>query len=80
MSMFKTKALTLPCTAFDGTKNNCWDVLDSIQIHAYEREASDVLAKIDEYNKVFADDFAGTNGRSKKTLWLTEVCKTNSKT
>lgn len=40
MSMFKTTALTLPCTAFDGTKTNCWDVIDSIQIHAYEAKVS----------------------------------------
>ena len=41
-------------------------------VHAHH-QASDVLAKIDGYKAEFADDFAGTNGRSKKTLWLTEV-------
>ncbi len=37
-----------------------------------------MLAKLDEYGSVFADDFAGTNSRSKKTLWLTEVAAATS--
>jgi hypothetical protein len=35
LSLFKTHALTLPCTAFDGTATNCWDVIDALQVHAY---------------------------------------------
>ena len=35
--------------------------------------AADVLGKIDGYLDHFADDFGGAGGRSKKTLWLTEV-------
>ena len=73
MSMFKAAALKLPCTRFDGTQTNCWDVIDAIQIHAYAKDASDVLAKLDGYHAEFADDFGGTSGRSKKELWLTEV-------
>lgn len=34
LSMFKTAALALRCTDFDGTNTNCWDVIDVIQIHA----------------------------------------------
>jgi hypothetical protein len=41
-------------------------------------QASDVLDKLDQYGTVFAEDFAGTNGRSRKTLWLTEVAAATS--
>jgi len=73
LEVFKTFALQLDCTDFAGRQTNCWDVIDSIQVHAYAKRASDVHSKLLEYAKVFADDFAGANGRSKKTLWLTEV-------
>ena len=73
LSMFKVATLKLQCSKFDGTQTNCWDVIDAIQVHAYAKSASDVLTKIDDYLDVFPDDFAGTSGRSQKTLWLTEV-------
>jgi Glycosyl hydrolase catalytic core len=81
LQMFKTAMLQLTCTDFDGSVNNCWDVLDGIQIHAYAKYASDVIAKVQDYATVFADDFAGANGRSKKSLWITEVaCGSNNAT
>ena len=70
---FKQYTLGLPCTTFDGTATNCWDAIDSIQIHAYAKSATDVTDKIQGYYDAFTEDFEGTNGRSKKTLWLTEV-------
>ena len=73
LSMFKTATLQLACTKFDGTATNCWDVIDVIQVHAYAKSASDVTAKLDDYLDVFADDFAGSAGRTVKELWLTEV-------
>lgn len=73
MSMFKTATLQLPCTRFDGSATNCWDVIDAIQIHAYAKTAQDVLTKVDGYKTQFADDFSGSGGRSQKELWLTEV-------
>eukprot|EP00463_Aulacantha_scolymantha_P004796 TRINITY_DN5955_c0_g1_i1.p1 TRINITY_DN5955_c0_g1~~TRINITY_DN5955_c0_g1_i1.p1 ORF type:complete len:157 (+),score=16.97 TRINITY_DN5955_c0_g1_i1:86-556(+) len=52
---------------------NCWDIIDHIQIHAYEYQASDAISKIEKYIEVFKEDFQGLNGRKKKYLWLTEV-------
>jgi len=79
MQVFKENTLKLSCTAFDGTVTNCWDVIDSIQIHAYAHNASQVFKKIQGYYKIFQDDFEGTNGRTKKDLWLTEVaCGSNN--
>jgi hypothetical protein len=49
------------------------DVVLCFSLRCVACQASDVLAKIDEYHSVFQEDFAGINGRSKKTLWLTEV-------
>lgn len=73
LSMFKTLTLTLDCTSLTGASTNCWDAIDVIQIHAYAKTAEEVLQKIDGYYSEFQEDFEGTNGRSKKTLWLTEV-------
>lgn len=73
LSQFKAFALQLQCTDYSGKSTNCWDVLDAIQIHAYSHYASAVVSKIDDYYQEFEEDFLGTNGRSKKTLWLTEV-------
>ena len=41
-------------------------------------DQDEVLDKISAYREVFADDFEGKNGRSKKTLWLTEVAAGSS--
>jgi hypothetical protein len=73
LSLFKEAALKLDCARFDGTRTNCWDVIDAIQIHSYAKTAAEVLAKINGYQSQFQDDFSGSSGRSKKTLWLTEV-------
>ncbi len=73
LALFKQQALAQTCTGFDGTQTNCWDVISVIQIHAYAHSAKDVLAKIQAYHDAFQEDFEGTNGRSKKVLWLTEV-------
>merc|ERR1719476_195303 len=63
----------MQCTDLSGQTTNCWDVIDSIQIHAYARTAQSVLGNIEGYHQTFLEDFEGTNGRKRKTLWLTEV-------
>lgn len=78
LKLFKAAALELPCTRFDGTATNCWDVIDALQIHAYATTAAHVLAKVDDYLGEFADDFAGSAGRTPKELWLTEVAAASS--
>ena len=78
LSMFKEFALQMPCSDFSGQVSNCWDVIDSIQIHAYTKTAAEVKQKIREYYSVFKDDFEGVNNRTKKTLWLTEVAMGSS--
>jgi hypothetical protein len=70
---FKTATLTMNCNSFDGKQTNCWDVNEAIPIHCYARTGGECLAKIQGYYDAFKDDFEGTNGRTKKTLWLTEV-------
>lgn len=78
LSVFKNYTLKLDCVDFQGEHTNCWDVIDNIQIHAYARTAKEVLEKIEGYRDVFAEDFEGQNGRTKKTLWLTEVAAGSS--
>jgi hypothetical protein len=40
-----------------------------------------VIGKVQQYGTAFADDFAGANGRSQKTLWITELaCGSNNAT
>eukprot|EP00662_Eupelagonemidae_sp_cell21_P004757 gene4757-14672_t len=86
MKQFKDYVIKLDCTDFAGKQTNCWDVIDSIQIHNYRplsglraRNAQDTLGDIREApagcdrRRAFWCDFEGTNGRKKKTLWLTEV-------
>ena len=78
LSVFKNYTLQLDCVDFKGQHTNCWDIIDNIQIHAYARTAKEVLEKIEGYYDVFGEDFAGENGRTKKTLWLTEVAAGSS--
>jgi hypothetical protein len=52
---------------------SCWDVIDVLSLHSYARTPATVLAKLTAYSHTFADDMAGTGGRSPKRLWLTEV-------
>ncbi|CAE7654046.1 SLC8A1, partial [Symbiodinium sp. CCMP2456] len=73
LQAFKAKALTLQCTSLHGRLTNCWDVIEALPIHAYGRSAKEIKDKLHEYHKVFLEDFQGTSGRTKKTLWLTEV-------
>ncbi|CAE7943088.1 SLC8A1, partial [Symbiodinium necroappetens] len=49
------------------------DVIEALPIHAYGRSAQEIKDKLHDYHKVFLEDFQGTSGRTKKTLWLTEV-------
>jgi len=79
LAAFKNFSLGKTCKDFSGQETNCWDVIDVIQIHAYARYPQAVTAKLQDYQKVFADDFAGTNGRKKKVLWLTEVSMGSNK-
>merc|ERR1712048_1384072 len=66
-------ALNLKCNGFDGKQTNCWDIIEAVPIHCYARTGAECVAKIQQYYDVFTEDFEGTNGRTKKTLWLTEV-------
>jgi hypothetical protein len=78
LSMFKAATLKLSCTDLAGVATNCWDAIDVLQVHAYAKSATEVKQKLQSYNTVFRDDFEGTNGRTKKTLWLTEVAMGSS--
>merc|ERR1719428_1231060 len=73
MQGFKRTLLTLQCNGFDGKAKNCWDTIAAIPIHCYARTGAECVAKIQQYYDTFTEDFEGTNGRTKKTLWLTEV-------
>merc|ERR1739848_192731 len=73
LKKFKSYTMKLSCKDLNGLQTNCWDVMDSIQIHAYAHKAADVKSKIQAYYNLFKDDFEGLNGRKRKTLWLTEV-------
>jgi hypothetical protein len=73
MQTFKAHTLGLQCKGFDGQSQNCWDIISAIPIHCYARTGAECLQKIQQYHDVFLEDFEGTNGRTKKTLWLTEV-------
>jgi len=70
--------LAQPCTTFGGAATNCWDVIDVISVHSYANAVADILHNLREYGDVFADDFAGANGRSKKVLWLSEIAMGSS--
>jgi len=68
LKCFKESAIKLSCG-----ETNCWDVIDVLQFHAYAYTAQDVIDKIAAWETVWVEDVTGANGRSKKTLWLTEV-------
>ena len=53
-------------------------MIDSIQIHGYAKTAKEVKDKLKSYYTTFTEDFEGSNGRKKKTLWLTEVAMGSS--
>jgi hypothetical protein len=76
--MFKKFTMAMTCIDFAGKSTNCWDVIDVIQIHAYAKSAKEVKQKIASYYAEFSDDFEGTNGRTKKSLWLSEVAMGSS--
>jgi len=73
LQAFKAKSLKLRCTGLDGKSTNCWDVVEALPIHAYGRTAQEIKDKLHAYHQAFREDFEGTGGRTKKTLWLTEV-------
>ena len=75
---FKQAALAQPCTTFGGAATNCWDVIGVISMHSYANSVDDILRNLRAYGDVFADDFAGANGRSKKVLWLSEIAMGSS--
>jgi len=56
-------------------ETNCWDVIDILPIHSYAYTAHDVIGKLLAWEAVWAEDLIGANGRSKKTLWLTEFSR-----
>merc|ERR1719414_1067616 len=70
---FKKATLGLQCKGFDGQSHNCWDIISALPIHCYARTGGECLQKIQGYHDTFLEDFEGSNGRTKKTLWLTEV-------
>jgi hypothetical protein len=67
LKCFQKRVEQLECGA-----TNCWDVISTIQLHAYEYASADVISKIQTWETAWADDINGVNNRSKKTLWLTE--------
>lgn len=67
LKCFQQKVMTLECG-----KTNCWDVIGVIQFHSYQYTSQAVTKAVQTWEKAWADDIAGTGGRSKKTLWLTE--------
>ncbi|CAK9006159.1 unnamed protein product [Durusdinium trenchii] len=73
LQSFKAIALTLSCKTLSGRQTNCWDVIDALPIHGYARSAEEIKQKLQQYHRVFQEDFEGTQGRSMKKLWLTEV-------
>jgi len=64
---FKAAALKQQCGP-----TNCWDAIDVLQLHAYFYQAADLIAKVKLWEAVWAEDLQGTNGRSVKSLMITE--------
>jgi len=64
---FKEAALRKQCG-----HTNCWDAITVLQLHAYFYSADEFIAKMKRWESAWSDDLNGVNGRSKKTLWVTE--------
>ena len=73
MQCFKDNVMKLSCG-----DQNCWDVISVLQFHAYEYAAANLIAKVQRWEQVWADDVDGANGRTRKTLWLTEFAHAGS--
>jgi len=67
LKCFKATALQKTCGS-----TNCWDAIDVLQLHAYFYTADQFIAKMKIWESAWADDLNGANGRTKKTLWVTE--------
>jgi len=70
LKCFRDSVIQLQCG-----ETNCWDVIDVLQFHAYAYTAEEVVDKIKAWEREWADDMEGVNGRTKKTLWLTEFAR-----
>lgn len=70
LKCFKESVIQLQCG-----ETNCWDAIDVLQFHAYAYTAEEVIDKIKAWEREWADDMEGVNGRTKKTLWLTEFAR-----
>lgn len=70
LKCFKESVIQLECGA-----TNCWDVIGVIQFHSYVYTAPELIKKVQAWENVWAEDLQGTNGRSKKSLWLTEFSR-----
>jgi hypothetical protein len=67
MKCFKESVIKLDCGG-----RNCWDAIDVLQFHGYEYDADRLISKVQNWERTWADELQGKNGRRKKTLWLTE--------
>merc|ERR1712050_506746 len=67
LKCFQKKVEQLECGA-----TNCWDIISIIQFHSYQYSSADLIKSAQTWENAWADDMQGINGRSKKTLWLTE--------
>jgi len=70
LKCFRDSVIQLQCG-----KTNCWDVISILQFHAYVYTAEDLIEKIQAWERVWSDDLKAINGRSRKTLWLTEFSR-----
>mmetsp|Transcript_3473 Transcript_3473/g.10084 ORF Transcript_3473/g.10084 Transcript_3473/m.10084 type:complete len:361 (-) Transcript_3473:186-1268(-) len=70
LKCFRDSVIQLDCG-----ETNCWDVIDVLQFHAYAYTAEEVISKIRGWERLWADDLNGRNGRKKKTLWMTEFAR-----
>jgi len=70
LKCFKESVMQLQCG-----ETNCWDVITILQFHAYVYTAEDLIHKVQAWERVWHEDLKGINGRSKKTLWLTEFSR-----
>jgi len=70
LKCFKESVIKLQCGA-----TNCWDVISVIQFHGYYYDASVLIKKIKAWETSWTEDLEGQNGRSKKTLMLTEFAR-----
>jgi len=67
---FRDSVIQLQCG-----ETNCWDAIDVLQFHAYAYTAEEVIEKIKAWEREWAEDLQGANGRTKKSLWMTEFAR-----